>query len=85
MLLDNMKVFAKKEKEMKTPTQTISLYSQDIGMEQTIEKCAMLIMKTIRKEDLLKKQSYRIKNVLRYFERGKSISTWEYGLVGFFV
>ena len=33
MFLDNIKLFAKSEKELKTITQIIRIYNQDIGME----------------------------------------------------
>ena len=45
MLIDDIKVFAKNEKEKETPIQTIRIYKQDIGMEYEIEKCAMPIIK----------------------------------------
>ena len=38
------------EKEPETLTQTIRIYSQDIGMEFGIEKSAMLIMKSGERE-----------------------------------
>ena len=38
-------IFAKNEKEVEILIKTIGIYSQDIGMEFEIEKCAMLIMK----------------------------------------
>ncbi len=46
MYMDDIKLFAKNEKELETLIQTIRIYSQDIGMEFGIEKCAMLIMKS---------------------------------------
>ena len=44
--MDNIKVFAENEKEQETLIQTIRWYSQDIGMEFDIEKCARLILKS---------------------------------------
>ena len=44
--MDNIKVFAKNEKELETLIQTIRIYIQDIGMEFGIEKGSMLIMKS---------------------------------------
>ena len=41
-----IKLFAKKEKELETLIHTVRIYSQDIGMEFGIEKCAMLVMKS---------------------------------------
>ena len=36
----------KNEKELETLIHTVRIYSQDIGMEYGIEKCAMLVMKS---------------------------------------
>ena len=38
--------FAKKENILKTLIRTVRTYSQDIGMEFGLEKCAMLVMKS---------------------------------------
>ena len=46
MYTDNIKCFAKNEKELETLIQTVRIYSQDIGMEISIEKCATLVMKS---------------------------------------
>ena len=40
MYMDDIKKFAKNEKELETLVQTIRIYSQDIGMEFGIEKWA---------------------------------------------
>ena len=42
---DDIKIFAKNIKELGTLIQTIRIYSQNIGIEFGIEKCALLIMK----------------------------------------
>ena len=44
--MNNIKLFAKTEKESETLIQPVSTYSQDIGMEFAIEKCTILIMKS---------------------------------------
>ena len=44
--MDDIKLFAKNEKEQETPIHTIRIYNQDIGMEFGIEKCALLVMKS---------------------------------------
>ena len=44
--MDDIKLFAINEKELETPTHAVRIYSQDIGMEYDIEKCAMLVMKS---------------------------------------
>ena len=46
MYMDEIKLFAKKEKELETLIHTVRIYSRDIGMEFGIEKCAMLVMKS---------------------------------------
>ena len=46
MYMDDIKLFAKNEKELETLIHAVRIYSQDIGMEFSIEKCAMLVMKS---------------------------------------
>ena len=46
MYMDDIKLFAKNEKELETLIQTVRIYSQDIKMEFGIEKCTMLVMKS---------------------------------------
>ena len=46
MYMDDMKLFAKNEKELDTQIQAVEIYSQDIGMEFDIEKCVMQVMKS---------------------------------------
>ena len=45
MYMDD-KLFAKNQKELETLIHTVRIYSQDIGMEFGIEKCAMRVMKS---------------------------------------
>ena len=46
MYMDDIKLFAKKfKKELETLIHTVRIYNQDIEMEFSIEKCAMLVMK----------------------------------------
>ena len=44
MCMDDIKLFAKNEKGLKTLQQTVRIYSQDKGMEFGMESCTMLIM-----------------------------------------
>ena len=44
--MDDIKLFEKSEKELETLIHTIRIYSQDIGMEFGIEKCALLVRKS---------------------------------------
>ena len=46
MYIDDIKLLAKNEKELETLIHAVRIYSQDIGMEFGIEKCAMLVMKS---------------------------------------
>ena len=46
MYMDDIKLFAKNEKELETLIHAVRIYSQDIGMEFIIEKCAMPVMKS---------------------------------------
>ena len=49
MYMDDIKLSAKKVKELETLIHTVRIYSQDIGIEFGIEKCAMLVMKSGKK------------------------------------
>ena len=49
MYMDDVKLFAKNEKELETVMHAVKIYSQDIGMESGIEKCAMLVMKSVKR------------------------------------
>ena len=44
--MDDIKLFAKNEKERETLIHAVRIYSQDIGMEFGIKICAMLVMKS---------------------------------------
>ena len=44
--MDDTKLFAKNIKVLETLIQTVRIYSQDIGMEFCIEKCARLVRKS---------------------------------------
>ena len=46
MYMDDIKLFAKNEKELETRIHAVRIYSQDMGMEFGIEKCTMLVMKS---------------------------------------
>ena len=46
MYMDDIKLFAKNEEELETLIHAVRIYSQDIGMEFGIERCAMLVMKS---------------------------------------
>ena len=46
MYIDDIKLFVKNEKELENPIHRVRIYSQDIGVEFDIEKCALLVMKS---------------------------------------
>ena len=50
MYMDDIKLFAKNEKELETLIHTVRIYSRDIGMEFGIEKCAMLVMRSGKRQ-----------------------------------
>ena len=47
--MDDVKLFVKTKKELETLIHPIRIYSQDIGMEFCIEKCAMLGIKSSKR------------------------------------
>ena len=44
--MDDIKLFAKNEKELETLIHAVRINSRDIGMEFDIEKCAKVVMKS---------------------------------------
>ena len=48
--MDDIKLFAKNEKELETLIHTVRIYSRDIGIEFGIEKCTILIMKSGKRQ-----------------------------------
>ena len=44
--MDGIKLFAKNGKELETLIHVMGIYSKDIGKEFSIEKCAILVMKS---------------------------------------
>ena len=49
MYMDDIKLFAKNEKDLETLIHAVRIYNQDIGMEFGREKCAMLIIKSVKR------------------------------------
>ena len=50
MYMDDIKLVAKNEKELKILIQKMKIYSDDIGIEFGIEKCAMLKMRSGKRQ-----------------------------------
>ena len=48
MYMDDMKLFAKNEKELETRIHTVRIYRQDIEIEFVIETCDMQVMKSVK-------------------------------------
>ena len=46
MYINDIKLFAKNERELEALIKIVRIYSQDIGMEFGLERCAMLVMKS---------------------------------------
>ena len=43
--MDNLKLYTSNEKSLEVLTQTMRVFSNDIGMKFGVEKCAVLTMK----------------------------------------
>ena len=44
LLMDDLKLYSRSEKKSDSLVETVRAFSEDIGMEFGIEKCAMLVM-----------------------------------------
>ena len=44
LIMDDLKLYSRNEKELNSLVQTISIFSKDMGMEFGIEKCAMFVI-----------------------------------------
>ena len=75
MYMDDIKLFAKNEKELETLIHAVRIYSPDIGMEFCIEKCAMLLMKS-GKRYLTDGLEQKIKTSLECSQKTKPTNTW---------
>ena len=87
MYMDDIKLFAKNEKELEILIHTVRIYSRDIGMEFGIEKCAMLIMKSGKRQltdgmELPNKDKIKtLETKLNSRNLIKGINTWAVTLV----
>ena len=45
MFMDDLKLYSKSEKTLDSLIQTVRIFSEDIGMQFGIDKCAVLVMK----------------------------------------
>ena len=69
--MNYIKLFAKNEKELETLINSVRIYSQDIGMEFGIENCAMLVMKS-GKRDLTDRMELLNHDKVRMFGEKKT-------------
>ena len=74
--MDDIKLFAKNEKELETLIHAVRIYCQDIGMEFGIAKCAMLVMKS-GKRHMTEEWNYQITKKLERSKKMKPTNTWE--------
>ena len=44
LFMDDLKLYSRNERGLDSLVQTVRVFSEDIGMEFDIEKCAMLVM-----------------------------------------
>ena len=75
MYMNDVKLFAKNEKEIETLIHAVKIYNKGIGIEFGIEKCAMLVMKS-GKRHLTDGMNDQIKTRLEHSERRKPTNTW---------
>ena len=52
--MDNIKLFAKNEKELEALIQTVRIYSQNIGMEFGVELPNQVVIRTLREKETYK-------------------------------
>ena len=45
LFMDDLKLYAKSEKELNSLIQTVRMFSDDVGMVFGLEKCAVLVLK----------------------------------------
>ena len=76
MYMDDIELFEKNEKELETLIHAVRIYSQDIGMEFGIEKCAMLVMKSGKRHMT---DGIELPNLekLEHSKKTKPTNTWE--------
>ena len=78
MYMDDIKLFSKNEKEQETLIHAVRIYSQDIGMEFGMEKCAMLVMKSAKRHmtDRIQLPNHDKIRLLRENETYKYLRIW---------
>ena len=71
--MDDLKLFSRSEKGMDSLVQTVGVFSEDVGIEFGIEKCAMLVME---KGKIVKSVGIELPNgkVIKFLQKMKIIS-----------
>ena len=71
LLMDDFKLYSKKDRALDSLIQTVRIFSEDIGMEFGIDKCAMLVM---QKRKIEKSYGIPLPNdkVIKSLEKGES-------------
>ena len=67
--MDHLKLYSRSEKGLDTLVQTVRVFSEDIGIDFGIEKCAMLVME----------KGKTVKSVGIEFPDGKAIKSLQEG------
>ena len=70
--MDDLKLYSRSGTGVESLVQTVRVFSEDIGMEFGIEKCAMLVME---KGKIVKSVGIELPNgkVIKAFQEGESI------------
>ena len=71
LFMDDLKLYSRNEKGLNSLVQTIRVFSEDIGMEFSIEKCAMLV---IEKREIVKPVGIKLPEgeVIKSLQEGES-------------
>ena len=49
--MDDLKIYAKSESQLDSLVQSLRIFSNDIGMKFGIEKCAVLVLKYVKRNN----------------------------------
>ena len=71
LFMDHLRLYSRNEKELDSLVQTIRIFSEDVGMEFGIEKCAVLV---IEEEKIVKSVGIELLNgkVIKSLQEGES-------------
>ena len=77
LYMDDLKLYAKSEKELDSLIQTVRVFSKDIGMQFGIEKCSTLVLKRGKriKSDGIKMPDDK---VIKSLKDAKDTNIWVY-------